>query len=121
MQAEAATWRERLVEAVVEQDDALLQAWLNGVQPSVEQLRAGIRQGTLAGAFVPVLAGSAFKNRGVEPLLDAVVDYLPAPGEVRNDASQPEADPEGPLAALAFKVVAAEIRIALSGSGSVER
>ena len=106
LQAEAATWRERLVEAVVEQDDALLQAWLNGVQPSVEQLRAGIRRGTLAGAFVPVLAGAAFKNRGVEPLLDAVVDYLPAPGEVGADASQPEADPDGPLAALAFKVVA---------------
>ena len=102
----AATWRARLVEAVVEQDDALLQAWLNGDEPSAEQLRAGIRRGTLSGAFVPVLAGSAFKNRGVEPLLDAVVAYLPAPGEVQGDEQQPEADPEGPLAALAFKVVA---------------
>ncbi|KQW36531.1 elongation factor G [Rhizobacter sp. Root404] len=105
----AAVWRARLVEAIVEQDDALLQAWMNGVEPSAVQLRAGIRRGTLAGTFVPVLAGSAFKNRGVEPLLDAVVAYLPAPGEADRDhageATQPEADPDGPLAALAFKVV----------------
>jgi elongation factor G len=109
LREQAAVWRARLVEAVVEQDDALLQAWLNGVEPSAAQLRAGIRRGTLAGTFVPVLAGSAFKNRGVEPLLDAVVAYLPAPGEADRDhageATQPEADPDGPLAALAFKVV----------------
>jgi elongation factor G len=103
-----ATWRARLIETVVEQDDALLHAWLNGEEPSAEQLCAGIRRGTLGGAFVPVLAGSAFKNRGVEPLLDAVVAYLPAPGETSGDGSQPEADPEGPLAALAFKVVTDE-------------
>jgi len=103
-----AAWRARLIEAVVEQDDVLLQAWLNGEEPSAEQLRAGVRRGTLVGAFVPVLAGSAFKNRGVEPLLDAVVAYLPAPGETSGDGSQPEADPEGPLAALAFKVVTDE-------------
>jgi elongation factor G len=113
MQVAASAWRERLIEAVVEQDDDLLAAWLNGRQPSAAQLRAGIRRGTLAGAFVPVLAGSAFKNRGVEPLLDAIVDYLPAPGEVVGDQSageerQPESDPEGPLAALAFKVEADE-------------
>jgi len=109
LRVQVAGLRARLVEAVVEQDDSLLQAWLNGDEPAAEQLRAGIRRGTLAGAFVPVLAGSAFKNRGVEPLLDAVVAYLPAPGEVTwqetGDATQPEADPEGALAALAFKVV----------------
>jgi elongation factor G len=105
LREQAAAWHSRLVEAVVEGDDALLQAWLNGDTPSTDQLRAGIRRGTLAGEFVPVLAGSAFKNRGVEPLLDAVIDYLPAPGEVQGDEAQPEADPEGPLAALAFKVV----------------
>ncbi|MES2098292.1 MAG: elongation factor G, partial [Pseudomonadota bacterium] len=112
LREQAAAYRARLVEAVVEQDDTLLQAWLNGVDdnwPSADRLRAGIRQGTLAGAFVPVLAGSAFKNRGVEPLLDAVVAYLPAPGEVTwqetGDDTQPAADPDGPLAALAFKVV----------------
>ena len=102
----AATWRARLVETVVEQDDALLGDWLNGIEPSADRLRAAIRHGTLAGAFVPVLAGSAFKNRGVEPLLDAIAAYLPAPGEIaRAEASQPESDPDGPLAALAFKVV----------------
>jgi len=109
LRAQAAVYRARLVEAVVEQDDALLQAWLNGDEPSADRLRAGIREGTLAGAFVPVLAGSAFKNRGVEPLLDAVVAYLPAPGEVTwqeaGDATQPEVDADSPLAALAFKVV----------------
>jgi len=109
LRAQAAVYRARLIEAVVEQDDALLQALLNGDEPSADRLRAGIREGTLAGAFVPVLAGSAFKNRGVEPLLDAVVAYLPAPGEVTwqeaGDATQPEDDADSPLAALAFKVV----------------
>jgi len=108
MREAASAWRARLIEAVVEQDDDLLAAWLNGVEPSLEQLRAGIRRGTLAGAFVPVLAGSAFKNRGVEPLLDAIDDYLPAPGEVVGDDAQPESDPDGTLAAFAFKVVADE-------------
>ena len=127
--------RARLVEAVVERDDALLDAWLRGDEIPVESLRAGLRAGTLAGAFVPVLAGSAFKNRGVEPLLDAVVDYLPRPGEVSpHPSSTPDsppggpadllgsgparrppvasstemvgADPDAPFAALAFKVVA---------------
>jgi len=108
MREAASAWRARLIEAVVEQDDDLLAAWLNGVEPTIEQLRAGIRRGTLAGAFVPVLAGAAFKNRGVEPLLDAIDDYLPAPGEVAGDDAQPEADPDGTLAAFAFKVVADE-------------
>jgi len=108
LREQAAAYPARIVEAVVEQDDGLLQAWLNGNEPSVAQLEAGIRRGTLAGAFVPVLAGSAFKNRGVEPLLDAVVAYLPAPGEVKGDAAQPDADAEASLAALAFKVVADE-------------
>ncbi|MFX5817349.1 elongation factor G, partial [Acinetobacter baumannii] len=73
--------RARLVEAIVERDDALLDAWLRGEQPSVDALRTGLRAATLAGALVPVLAGSAVRNRGVEPLLDAIVDYLPRPGE----------------------------------------
>ncbi|WKB55013.1 elongation factor G [Eleftheria terrae] len=105
LMALAAQWRQRLVELAVEQDDAVLEAYLDGQEPSVEQLRACIRKGTLAGAFVPVLAGSAYKNKGVEPLLDAVVHYLPAPGEVLIEG-QPESDADGPLAALAFKVVA---------------
>ena len=97
--------RALLVEAAVEQDEATLHAYLQGEEPSVAMLRACIRRGTLSGAFVPVLAGSAFKNRGVEPLLDAVVHYLPGP-EDNARPDQPQADPAGPLAALAFKVVA---------------
>ena len=86
--------RARLVEAAVEHDEAALRAYVNGEEIDTATLRRCIREGVLSGAFVPALAGSAFKNRGVEPLLDAVVDYLPAP-----------ADPGGPLQALAFKVV----------------
>jgi elongation factor G len=100
--------RARLVEAIVEQDDSLLDAWLRGEAIAVDALRAALRRGVLANALVPVLAGSAFKNRGVEPLLDAVLAYLPGPGEALGAAAQPEADPDGPLAALAFKVVSDE-------------
>ena len=103
---EARRARARLVEAIVEQDDATLDAWLRGDEIALEALQACLRRGTLAGAFVPVLAGSAFKNRGVEPLLDAVVDYLPRPGEVNHEDELLTADPDAPFAALAFKVVA---------------
>ena len=97
--AEAA--RARIVEAAAEQDDALLDAWLRGAELPLDALRAALRRGTIAGAFVPVLAGSAFRNRGVEPLLDAVVAYLPAPGEAPGAAPT-----DGPLSALAFKLTA---------------
>ena len=92
--------RARLVELAVEQDEAAMNAYLNGEEPTADALRACIRKGVLASAFVPVLAGSAFRNRGVEPLLDAVVDWLPRPGEV-----EMACDPAAPFAALAFKVV----------------
>lgn len=92
--------RARLVEFAVEQDEAAMLAYLNGEEPTADVLRACIRKGVLTSAFVPVLAGSAFRNRGVEPLLDAVVDWLPKPGEV-----EMACDPEAPFAALAFKVV----------------
>ena len=95
----------RMLELVADHDEATLEAFLNGSEPSFAQLQAGIRKGTLAGAFVPVLAGAAFKNKGIEPLLDAVVAYLPAPGEASAEAGQPAADPNAPFAALAFKVV----------------
>lgn len=91
--------RARLVELAVEQDEAAMGAYLNGEELPAEVLRACIRKGVLAGAFVPVLAGSAFRNRGVEPLLDAIVDWLPKPGEVALPC-----DPQAPFAALAFKV-----------------
>ncbi|WP_395349290.1 elongation factor G [Variovorax sp. UC122_21] len=90
--------RARLVELAVEQDEAAMGAYLNGEALPVEVLRDCIRKGVLAGAFVPVLAGSAFRNRGVEPLLDAIVDWLPKPGEVALPC-----DPQAPFAALAFK------------------
>ena len=99
----AQVWHRRLVEAVADQDDQLLETYLAADDIDPDRLRAALRQGTIAGAFVPVLAGSAFKNKGVEPLLDAVVDYLPAPGEA-GAGHQPPSDPQGPFAALAFKV-----------------
>jgi len=97
--------RAKLLDVIADQDDDVLAAFLEGREPSVEQLQTCIRKGTLAGVFVAVLAGAAFKNKGVEPLLDAAVAYLPAPGELAALAGQPQADPDGPLAALAFKVV----------------
>ena len=103
--AQAQAARARLVEAVVEQDDAALEAWLRGEESSVDQLLHCIRMGVRKRAFVPVLAGSAFRNRGVETLLDAVVDWLPAPGEREGSGN---VDVNAPLAALAFKVVADE-------------
>lgn len=103
---EAATLqRARLVELAVEQDEAALHAYLHGQDVPVALLRECIRRGVLAGAFVPVLAGAAFRNRGIEPLLDAVVAWLPQPGDVQGVDEQPAADPAGPFAALAFKVV----------------
>ena len=99
LQAAAESARRNLVELAVEQDDAALTAYLNGQTVPGDVLRACIRKGTLAGAFVPVLAGAALKNKGIEPLLDAVVDYLPAPED------RPLALPPGDgFAALVFKV-----------------
>jgi elongation factor G len=99
-------YRTRLIETVVEQDEQALNAYLNGEPMDAALLKRCIRRGVLSGAFVPALAGSAFKNRGVEPLLDAVVDYLPSPEDVRCAEGEPASDPEGPFAALAFKVAA---------------
>jgi elongation factor G len=98
----AAAARARLVELALEQDDAALEAYVGGTEPSVATLKACIRRGTLAGAIVPVTCGAAFKNKGVQPLLDAVVDYLPSPLDI-GDAG---VDPEGaPFSALAFKIM----------------
>jgi elongation factor G len=82
LQADAAAWREKLVEAAVEQDDDAMEAYLEGNEPSVPKLREMIRKACLSLSFVPVLGGSAFKNKGVQPLLNAVVDYLPSPLDV---------------------------------------
>ncbi|WP_457281299.1 elongation factor G [Polaromonas sp. P5_D5] len=95
--------RASLVELAAEQEDAALQAYVNGEEIELAVLRRCIRKGVLTGAFVPALGGSAFKNRGVEPLLDAVVDYLPAPDDMVREDGKP-ASASDPLAALAFKV-----------------
>jgi elongation factor G len=109
----AAEYRELLIETAVEADEAAMEAYLEGNEPSVEELKVLIRKGTLNTDFVPVLCGSAFKNKGVQPLLDAVVDYLPSPVDVPNirgiDAKTEEeivrkSSDEAPLAMLAFKI-----------------
>jgi len=111
---DATMYRERLVEMAVDQDDAAMEAYLEGKEPDVETLKKCIRRGTVSGAFVPVLCGSAFKNKGVQPLLDAVVEYLPAPTDVppvkgvKAGTEEPivrQNSDEEPLAALAFKVM----------------
>jgi len=111
---QAATYRAALVEGAVELDDAALEAYLGGTEPSAEVLKACIRKGAVGGLFVPVLNGSSFKNKGVQPLLDAVVDYLPSPSEVpavkgvkMDGETEIERKPvdEEPLSALAFKIM----------------
>ena len=112
LKAKAAEWREKLIETVVEVDEDALMAYLEGEEPDVPTLKKLIRKGTLDLTFVPVLTGTAFKNKGVQPLLDAVVDYMPAPTDVDAIAgvteddeatSRPSSDKE-PFSALAFKI-----------------
>jgi len=108
-------YREQLIEKAVEQDDALMEKYLEGEELSIEEIKSCIRKGTHDMAFFPTYCGSSFKNKGVQLVLDAVVDYLPAPNEVK---PQPEMDLEGhetgkfaivdpdkPLRALAFKIM----------------
>ena len=114
-QAEADEWRHKLVDTVAGEDDEVLEKYL-GDEPLTEaDLKKVLRIGTLAGHFVPVLTGSAFKNKGVQPMLDAVVDYMPSPLDIppthgtnlRGDEDVTrEADDKAPFAALAFKIVA---------------
>ena len=114
MADEAAEYREKLIELAVEQDDDAMEAYLEGNEPSAQELKRLIRKGTLEQAFVPVLCGSAFKNKGVQPLLDAVIDYMPSPLDVAaikgvlpdsdEEAERPSSDDE-PFAALAFKIM----------------
>ena len=110
----AAEWREKLVELAVEQDDAAMEAYLEGTEPDEATLNACIRKGTITSAFVPITNGSAFKNKGVQPLLDAVVAYLPSPVDVpaikgikpnTDDALYRESKDDQPVAALAFKIM----------------
>ena len=110
----AQSLRAELIENVVELDDHALEAFLEGTEPDVETLKACIRRATLDHQMVPVLCGSAFKNKGVQPLLDAVIDYLPAPTDVaairgtvpgKGDEVVRESSDDQPFAALAFKVM----------------
>src|SRR5208337_2578550 len=106
-------YRERLVESLCDADDAVMEAYLAGKQIGNEAIKKAVKKGTLLGLVTPVLCGSAFKNKGVQPMLDAVVDYLPSPVEVGavkgksesgEDASRNPRDDE-PFSALAFKVM----------------
>ena len=111
---QAAQARETLVELAVEVDDAAMEAYVEGQEPDVATLMACIRAGTVSGAFVPVLCGSAFKNKGVQPLLDAVVDFLPAPTDVpamrgtkagSDEVITRSNSDDEPFSALAFKIM----------------
>ena len=112
--AQADEYRTKLVEAAVELDDDVLEAYLGGDEPDAETLKRCIRQGTIDGNFVPVLNGSAFKNKGVQPLLDAVIAFLPSPSDVPpmvgtsvdgDEAVERLPSDDEPFSALAFKVV----------------
>jgi elongation factor G len=110
----AAEARTHLIEMAVEQDDAVMEAYLDGAEPDRDTLKKLIRKGTLNFSFVPVLCGSAFKNKGVQPLLDAVIDYLPSPLDIppveglkldgeTTEVREPKDD--APFSALAFKIM----------------
>ncbi len=114
MAEEAAKYRAELIELAVEQDDDVMEAYLEGNEPDVATLKRCIRKGTLTHKFVPVVCGSAFKNKGVQPLLDAVVDYLPSPLDIEDvqgvkmDSDEKDSRPpkdDAPFSALAFKVM----------------
>ncbi|MBA2711422.1 MAG: elongation factor G [Tatlockia sp.] len=115
MQEEVEMYRKQLIETALEMDDELLMAYLEGEEPSIEDVKRCIRKGTLELAFFPTYCGSAFKNKGMQLLLDAVVDYLPAPHEVNpqpltNAEGEPNGEfaivsPDEPFRALAFKIM----------------
>jgi elongation factor G len=113
LQDQAREYREKLVEAAVELDDAAMTAYLEGTEPDEATLKRLIRKATVEGTFFPVLCGSAFKNKGVQPLLDAVVDYLPSPADVPavkgvdlkgNEVERKASDTE-PMSLLGFKIM----------------
>ena len=116
MREEAQKARDFMLECVAEADDALMEKYLSGQPLTIAEIKKGLRKGTIAMQFFPVLCGSAFKNKGVQPLLDAVIEYLPSPLDIPAikgiDPSKKEEviierlpDPDAPVAALAFKIV----------------
>jgi elongation factor G len=114
LQGQVTEYRTKLVEAVAETSDALMSKYFDGEELTEAEIRTALRKGTIAGTIVPVLCGSAFKNKGVQLMLDAVVNYLPAPTEVppiqgllpNGDTVERRADDNEPLSALAFKIMA---------------
>jgi elongation factor G len=110
---QAKEYREKMVEAAVELDDDVMAAWLDGKEPDEATIKRLIRKAVITGAFYPVLCGSAFKNKGVQPLLDAVVDYLPSPLDVppmmgidpKGNEVVRKPDDKDPLSLLAFKIM----------------
>ena len=117
MVEQAAEYREAMMETIATQDEALMDAYLDGQEISEDAIKAAIRKGTLAFDFVPILCGSAFKNKGVQPMLDAVVDFMPSPldippaqGTITKGGEEIDvyrkADVNEPFSALAFKIVA---------------
>jgi elongation factor G len=113
LKALAGKWRQELVEAIAEQDDELLELFFGGEELPIDRMKAALRKATIAGTVLPMLCGSAFKNKGVQPLLDAVVDYLPSPldakpivGRAPKTGEEITRKPEDdePFAALAFKI-----------------
>jgi elongation factor G len=111
---QAKEYRERLVEQAVELDESVMEKYLEGTEPGIETIKALIRQGTVNNIFVPILCGSAFKNKGVQPMLDAVVDYLPSPLDVppvkgvdvkTNEEAMRAPNDTAPLSMLAFKIM----------------
>ena len=110
----AEEYKKKLVELAVEQDDEIMESYLDGKEPSIDELKKCIRKGTISGAFVPVLCGTAFKNKGVQPMLDAVIDYLPSPLDLppvkgveisgSKELIRTSSDSE-PFSALAFKIM----------------
>jgi len=111
----AREWRDRLIETISENDEEMMELYLEGTEPDVDQLIAAIRRATIAGGVTPVLCGSAFKNKGVQPMLDAIVDFLPSPVDIpaikghkvgdEEAVIERHADPAEPFAALAFKIM----------------
>jgi elongation factor G len=112
LKATAEKWRHELVEAIAEQDDELLEMFFNGAELPVDRMKTALRKATIVGSVLPMLCGSAFKNKGVQPLLDAVVDYLPSPLEAKaiigkdkhGDEITRKPDDNESFAALAFKI-----------------
>ena len=111
----AQEWREKLIESVCETDEELMMMFLEGEEPSLEQIKATIRKETIEGRMVPVLCGSSYRNKGVQMMLDAVVDYMPSPLDIpaikgvnpeTGEEDERKADDKEPFSALAFKIMA---------------